>query len=235
MCIRPDPTKINGATGATGILCRADQQSSHNWHLKDHKGWNVLVVARGPRLQVETSGRHNSTPLVYPVGSFMNQIATNHQGLTPPLSQPLAGWSPRHRADDVADGLSLTAMLSERHIPVTHLGSYAWQRDVICGTTPGPDCPFHQNQAWDGPHHAASGPGYSGFKFHGNPAVAVFHGLLGVARLSNDSAGKPGSEHVEVFNVLMADGAVSSLSKAIDGAVLYSLGHMSDGRVLENF
>jgi hypothetical protein len=232
ICVRPDPTKLNGATP---VLCRADQQSSPNWHLADRTGWNLLVVARGPRLQVQTQGFHNSTSLTFPVGSFANQIATNFKGLTPPLSGPLAGWSPRHRADVVTDGMSQTAMLSERHIPASHLGIYSWGRDALCGSAVPPDCPLHQNQAWDGPHHAASGPGYSGFKFHGNPAVAVFHGLLGVARLPNDSAGKPGSEHLEVFNVLMGDGAVRSQSKAIDGLVLYSLGHINDGRVLEDF
>jgi hypothetical protein len=33
----------------------------------------------------------------------------------------------------------------------------------------------------------------------------------------------------------MGDGAVRALSKAIDGKLLYSLGHISDGRVLEDF
>jgi hypothetical protein len=38
-----------------------------------------------------------------------------------------------------------------------------------------------------------------------------------------------------VLNTLMGDGSVRGLSKAIDGTVLYSLGHISDGRVLEMF
>ena len=36
-------------------------------------------------------------------------------------------------------------------------------------------------------------------------------------------------------DALMGDGAVRGISKAIDGNILYRLGHMSDGQILETF
>jgi hypothetical protein len=66
--------------------------------------------------------------------------------------------------------------------------------------------------------------------------VAVpFHRGVGIARRANDGGLRPGSAHPEVLNTLMGDGSVRGLSKAIDGTVLYSLGHINDGRVLEMF
>jgi type II secretory pathway pseudopilin PulG len=231
MCNRPSPTSEAGATlQQSGRVCRGSQHygSGVGWHFFDNKGWSLLTVARGPRLEVETTGRNNSNVVTYPVGSFKNQIATNHQGLTPPLRHPLAGWSPRHRADDASDGLSQTAMLAERHIPPSHLRFYAWSVNHFPAGT------FTPNGAWDGPPHAAGGPGDSGFMAQSVVQVA-FHPRVGVARRPTDGWATPGSNHSEVVNTLMGDGSVRGLSKAIDGMVLYSLGHMSDGRVLEHF
>lgn len=231
MCNVPSPTKEAGnLLTQGGRTCRASQHyaAGVGWHFFDNKGWSLLTVARGPRLEVETTGRNNSSVVTYPVGSFKNQIATNHKGLTPPLSQPLAGWSPRHQADDATDGLSVTAMLAERHIPPSHLGFYAWALNQFPAGT------FNPNGAWDGPPHAAGGPGDSGYMATSVVQVA-FHPRVGVARMPTDGWAMPGSNHVEVVNTLMGDGAVRGLSKAIDGMVLYSLGHMRDGRVLEGF
>jgi hypothetical protein len=65
---------------------------------------------------------------------------------------------------------------------------------------------------------------------------AIFHPRVGIARSNTDSAPfLPGSNHPEVVMTLMGDGAVRGISKAIDGNILYRLGHMSDGQILETF
>jgi hypothetical protein len=209
-----------------------------NWHLADWKGWNILTLARGPRLEVETTGLNHSSGLpsiVYPRGSFMNQIVTNHMGTVPPLKDPLRGWSPRHRADDVTDGLSQTAMLSERQIPSNHLGFYSWAVEVYCnGTINTAACRFHPGVPRDGPPWP--GTNNSGYAYGGGNVQVNFHPRVGIARSNNDSAPfLPGSNHPEVVMTLMGDGAVRGVSKAIDGNILYRLGHMSDGQILDEF
>jgi prepilin-type N-terminal cleavage/methylation domain-containing protein len=233
ICDEPNPVNSNGVSH-----CQVHHADSPNWHRRDHKGWNLLVAARGPRLQVDTSGqRYQGNPqnLFFAMGGFMNQIATNSQGLKPPLGQdasgkllgpPLAGWSSRRQADDVTDGLSLTAMLVERHVPPSHRGFCAW------GGLPADADP--SGGSFDCPPFAASGPGHSGYAAPFVVAVP-FHRGVGIARRANDGGLRPGSAHPEVLNTLMGDGSVRGLSKAIDGTVLYSLGHINDGRVLEMF
>ncbi len=202
-----------------------------NWHLAGGKGWNMLTLARGPRLEVETTGQR-----VYPPGvSFKNQIITNHMGTVPPLKDPLRGWSPRHTADDVTDGLSQTAMLTERQIPSNHLGFYSAAVEVYCrGTFNTPACRFHPGVPRDGPPWP--GANNSGYVFGTGNVQAIFHPRVGIARSNTDSAPfLPGSNHPEVVMTLMGDGAVRGISKAIDGNILYRLGHMSDGQVLDEF
>jgi hypothetical protein len=168
----------------------------------------------------------------------MNQIAVDFNAVRPALGEdgngnllgsPLAGWSPRRQADHVTDGLSNTAMLVERHIPPSHRGFCCWAGHVpeVANFDP-TGAPF------DGPQHAAGTPGHAGY-WGGFGTPVPFHDLVGIARRPNDGAQRPGSDHVEVINTLMGDGAVRALSKAIDGKLLYSLGHISDGRVLEDF
>jgi prepilin-type N-terminal cleavage/methylation domain-containing protein len=208
--------------------------ASPNAHLADWKGWNILTLARGPRLDVETTGQAQSR--VYPPGAFMNQILTNHMGMVPPLKDPLRGWSPRHRADDVTDGLSQTAMLTERQIPSNHLGFYSWAFESYCrGIGNQPECRFFPGAPnTDGPPWP--GGNNSGYAWGGRTVAVNFHPRVGIARSNADSAPfLPGSNHPEVVMTLMGDGAVRGISKAIDGNILYRLGHMSDGQILENF
>jgi|694.fasta_scaffold36159_2 prepilin-type N-terminal cleavage/methylation domain-containing protein len=236
-CQEPLPTNQNGQSAklhaGSSVNC-----GWQNWHLADRKGWNILTLARGPRLEVETRGQAHASGLpsiVYPPGSFKNQIITNHMGTVPPLKDPLRNWSPRHQSDDVTDGLSQTAMLTERQIPSNHLGFYSWANEVYCaGTINQPACRFFPGVPRDGPPWP--GANNSGYGYGGANVQAIFHPRVGIARSNTDSAPfLPGSNHPEVVMTLMGDGAVRGISKAIDGNILYRLGHMSDGQILETF
>ena len=138
---------------------------------------------------------------------------------------PYAGWRPRLRGKDILDGTSKTAMLSETHL---------WQGEY--GKRGG--CPYGAlSRACDGVAADANKQGYD------NPPIGIngyfklfaFFNRGGVARGPTDDAilTTAGSWHPGVCQIVMADGAVRTMSNAIDQTTLTRLGDRRDGNTIE--
>jgi hypothetical protein len=133
-----------------------------------------------------------------------------------------AGWRPRLKAKDILDGVSKTAMLSETHL---FQGEYG-KRDNCPWVAPaGATSRSCGSTGYDNPP-LASGSNYKMF---------AFFNFGGVARDPSDDAidTTVGSWHPGVCQIVMADGAVRTMSAAIDQTTLTRLGDRRDGNTIE--
>ena len=141
------------------------------------------------------------------------------------FQRPYENWTPRTRADSVPDGLSMTALLAEKHLSARELGVYhgfferrprganptaPWGNDsVALAGQGGYTLVAHATRAIafgpndeSNPHHPAAGEPCSGPAWSGNcvsrgPTIGSWH---------------PGN----AVNMLMADGAVRAIGSDID-------------------
>ena len=129
-----------------------------------------------------------------------------------------AGWRPRLKAKDITDGMSKTAMLSETHL---FQGEYG-QRG---------GCP------WPAPSRSCGSGGYDNppTASGNNAKMFAFFNFGGVARGAEDDTTLTtvGSWHPGVCQIVTADGAVRTMSAAIDQTTLTRLGDRRDGRTIE--
>ena len=206
-------TSIRTAKGGPGIL---------NYALGREK------VSQAQFDVVGSSGA--SGPNIWGVGCYTNMISLNNntifKGSVYPtdlrFQRPYDGWSPRVRAASVPDGLSMTAVLIEKHLAAEELGSW--------GTTPwrtraqmqaAGDTSFgHDSVAFGG--YSGGIIGYRegglmtrGIAFGSSDVSCPYPGaLMGITSSNGPTIGSwhQGNQ----VNVLMADGSVRSIGSDID-------------------
>jgi prepilin-type processing-associated H-X9-DG protein len=159
-------------------------------------GRQVLNLAMGPK---------NAN------GEFVTQVYG-----TVALNRAYAGWYPRVREKDVTDGLSKTAILTEKHLYQTELGKggcYVSRTD--CTGINGYD---------DAPVTIHAGGGSN--------SLFVLANLGGIARGRDESGFPPtiGSWHPGMCHFLFADGSVRSIDVSIDDTTLLRIGDRRDGQ-----
>ena len=134
-----------------------------------------------------------------------------------------AGWRPRLKAKDITDGISKTAMLSETHL---FQGEYGKRNGAVCcPACSSRSCTEDPTRGFDDPPLASGG----------NHKMFAFFNFGGVARSPQDDAWRTtvGSWHPGVCQIVTADGAVRTMSVAIDQTTLTRLGDRRDGTTIE--
>ena len=137
-------------------------------------------------------------------------------------SATYVGWRPRLKAKDLSDGISKTAMLSETHL---FQGEYGKRGGCPWVAPAGATSRSCGDAGYDNPP-TASGSNYKMF---------AFFNFGGVARGSSDDAidTTVGSWHPGICQIVTADGAVRTMSVAIDQTTLTRLGDRRDGNTIE--
>ncbi|MCC9604779.1 DUF1559 domain-containing protein [Blastopirellula sp. JC732] len=139
---------------------------------------------------------------------------------TTPGAWPLAisGWSPRDTFSRVTDGLSNTAIFSEKHVPVSKIGK-------CCSSANGEtDGFFFFNGPWEDREVMAAGP------VKNRPlARGPQHVVTDVVAPGNPTVG---SWHSGVVNFLLTDGSVRGLPLTVDQTALHNLVRCNDGQVV---
>jgi prepilin-type N-terminal cleavage/methylation domain-containing protein len=133
-----------------------------------------------------------------------------------------AGWRPRLKAKDILDGVSKTAMLSETHLFQGEYGKRGGMVHLACTSR---SCPSDPTRGFDDPPLASGG----------NHKMFAFFNFGGVARSPQDDAWRTtvGSWHPGVCQIVTADGAVRTMSVAIDQTTLTQLGDRRDGSTIQ--
>jgi prepilin-type N-terminal cleavage/methylation domain-containing protein len=138
----------------------------------------------------------------------------------PSTAQPdtFTGWRPRDTFSAVTDGLSNTAFITEKHIPVGHLG-------VCCSDTPGSHDAYPYYNLYGGPgtfsEWTIAGPAENGIAQSPTDGIGVIY----------DAAGSPGigSWHTGIVNTLFGDGSVRTISNGIAQSNLNAISTRGDG------
>ncbi len=134
-----------------------------------------------------------------------------------------AGWRPRLKAKDITDGMSKTAMLSETHL---FRGEYGKRGNCPWVAPDGATSRSCGDTGYDNPPLASGS----------NAKMFAFFNFGGVARSPEDDAISTtvGSWHPGVCQIVTADGAVRTMSVAIDQTTLTRLGDRRDGSTIES-
>ena len=132
------------------------------------------------------------------------------------------GWRPRLRAKDITDGSSKTAMLSETHL---FQGEYGKRGNCPWVAPAGATSRSCGDTGYDNPPLASGN----------NAKMFAFFNFGGVARDPSDDAidTTVGSWHPGVCQIVTADGAVRTMSAAINQTTLTRLGDRRDGSTIE--
>jgi len=269
-------TSATGVRGAwyhtTDSLCLGQQPSICNFRETSRAGRGILNVALGRQITAAERAAVIAawppaswdTSEYLPQGSRVNMLPIMPAGEswamssppsgTPPangcLQRPYEGWSSRTRAASVPDGLSMTAVLAEKHLSARELGrAGVWNYRAPLGSTPtlgfGNDVvPLTGTGNTDMVAHAmayrgiARGPGDTSNAQYPRSDEPCSGGQWSPNCVSLGPT--MGSWHPgNTVNVLMADGAVRSIGSDID--TLHTLPMLgvrndtevrSDGRVL---
>ena len=176
----------------TGTVC-----TSANWLTSNGMGYQVLNIAMGP--------------------SDANGYIVTHMLRTPTNSW--AGWYPRTRTKDVPDGLSKTAILTEKYISQNEYGGSLNTSNGAgdrCTVTGGLDM-----------------PAVTAWAAYGQRNFAMVEAKGGIARSTTECSTSItiGSWHQGVCNFLMADGSVQPVSVSIDDTNLKNLADRRDGAI----
>jgi len=177
----------------TGALC-----TSPGWLTSTGMGYQVLNIAMGPR--------------------DANGYIVTHMLRTPTNSW--AGWYPRTRMKDVLDGLSKTAILTEKYISQNEYGGSAQTN-----ANSSPDRCTVQG--------GVDMPAVTGWDSYPKRNFTTAEAKGGIARSPQECSTTVtiGSWHQGVCNFLMADGSVQSVSVSIDDTNLKNLADRRDGAV----
>ncbi len=159
-------------------------------------GRQVLNIAMGPTM---------------PDGKFRTQRSSDG------TANFYTGWYPRTREKDVVDGLSKTAILTEKHLfrdEVGRGGGFSSTRSRASGRDDSPTSVFRQGG--------------------GQGSLVVLANAGGIAHGpdNNLAATTIGSWHPGVCHFLFADGSVRAMNVTIDDTTLERLGDRRDGQVL---
>lgn len=183
----------------TNSICFANTGSVCGWMQEGTVtgvGRQVLNLAMGPK---------NAN------GEFVTQVYG-----TVALSRAYAGWYPRVRENQVTDGLSKTAILTEKHLYKTELGKGGCyvSRAECTGINGYDDAPVTI--------HAGGG----------SNSLFVLANSGGIARGPDDPGYPPtiGSWHPGMCHFLFADGSVRSIDVSIDDTTLLRIGDRRDGQ-----
>jgi prepilin-type processing-associated H-X9-DG protein len=241
-----------------GTLCPGAPTGSCNPRETSKAGRGILNIAIGRRITAADyaalaaawpppswSGTTNLGPNHFanmlslaPSGDSYNM--SNPPSGTPPasgiLQRPYQGWSSRTRAASVPDGLSMTAVLAEKHLSAMELGRVdrgRWNFRAPFGSDP--------TLGWGNDEVPLWGQGNSNMVAHAMAYRGIAFGACDTSTPHFPLLGPTmGSWHPgNAVNVLMADGAVRSIGSDID--TLHTLPMLgvrndtevrSDGRVL---
>jgi prepilin-type N-terminal cleavage/methylation domain-containing protein/prepilin-type processing-associated H-X9-DG protein len=152
-----------------------------------------------------------------------------YAGVTPLTRSWVANWGPGCMPGSVLDGLSMTAIIGEKHLE-------SWEANTSSGFDASP---WGGGSSQGGASDAAWMAGQTaGIPYPTFGATANHHSLGGsvwggIARGPTEPRTQAGpflgSWHPGVCNFLMADGAVRPIDPSLPIRTLASLGHVSDG------
>ncbi len=141
--------------------------------------------------------------------------------ITYPIDEPQKGWKPRDKFARIADGLSNTAVITERHLVPSSVGK-------CCGPN------------WSNGNDGylfwgrGNGPGGWGVTWmQANVSAGIARAAEEGEGLARSGTPQIGSWHPGVAHFLMADGAVRTLPSSTSLETLRRLGHVNDGLVLD--
>lgn len=253
-------------------ICLGQHPSICNFRETSRAGRGILNIAIGRRITADERAAVNAAwppaphdaPLYLGQGNRTNMLSIMPTGEswsmggtpsgTPPangcLQRPYEGWSSRTRAASVPDGLSMTAVLAEKHLSARELGragvwnyraplgsapTLGFGNDVVPLTGPGNTNMVAHAMAYRG---IALGPGDTSNAYYPGSDEPCSGGQWSPNCVSLGPT--MGSWHPgNTVNVLMADGAVRSIGSDID--TLHTLPMLgvrndteirADGRVL---
>lgn len=205
------------ATGTTSKDC-PDPYSGTAWlNLLRNAGSGpqVLNVALGPRDENNYVTTHLRVQSPVQTGAWPSGQETPGTGTSS------YAWYPRTRMKDVPDGLSKTAIVSEKHLARNEIGGTGCTDGNRCTCTGGKDWPAIPACSQDCHRNMITLP--------------VNTSLAGAIARGPDECSTSvyiGSWHTGVCNFLLADGAVRSIAVNLDTTNLWRLAHRRDGQNL---
>ncbi|QDU61615.1 hypothetical protein Pan216_24760 [Planctomycetes bacterium Pan216] len=138
------------------------------------------------------------------------------------------GWKPRTKAAHVSDGLSKTALLAEKFVNQTIMGTandccYA---NGVVGTS--------EQRGRDGYiyWHGSFGPGGYGDFWIGGPTRDRPLARSSIDPMVGQHGPSLGSWHPGAVHFLMADGAVKPVNVNVSTSIIGAMGHASDGEIV---
>jgi prepilin-type N-terminal cleavage/methylation domain-containing protein/prepilin-type processing-associated H-X9-DG protein len=213
----------------------------NHWAQTEDSGVAVLTFAKGRRVTAAEISGNPASELnwtAWKPGAFSNMLEFHHEGPQgasgwPGLYRPYENWVSRTRAADVVDGLSMTAMLAEKHLSKWEIGktcSSSGARSPAGAVAVGkPEVDYGNDGS-----ALAYDYGWAGF---GRWMLLDFT-TGGIARGPGDDSNPGqggatiGSWHPGECNFLMADGAVRTVGTDIADIMLRRLGDRRDQEIL---
>jgi prepilin-type N-terminal cleavage/methylation domain-containing protein len=153
-------------------------------------------------------------------GEIVTHLASSWTDDTTP--GPYAGWRPRLRGQNITDGISKTAMLSETHL---FRGEYGKRGGPIWPFCSSRSCTEDPTRGFDDPPLASEG----------TYRLFAFFNFGGVARGPSEDSTETtvGSWHSNVCQIVMADGAVRTMANDISQTTQTQLGDRRDGSTVD--
>jgi hypothetical protein len=200
------------ATGTTTSSCPAEWMATASFTpllTNAGSGPQVLNVAMGPQ---DSNGY---------ITTHLRVQSPVNAGPGAGTGTPSYGWSPRTRTKDVPDGLSKTAILSEKHLTANEIGGTGCASGDRCTCTGGKDFPAIPACGANCSRNMVT-----------LPVNTAWAGTIARGPTECSTSVFIGSWHSGISNFLLADGSVNSIAVNIDTTNLWRLVHRRDGQTL---
>jgi prepilin-type N-terminal cleavage/methylation domain-containing protein/prepilin-type processing-associated H-X9-DG protein len=191
----------------------------NNWNLP--VGDYAILIA-GPEHWVfsnNPNAQKQALRVAYAPGDRNLIYITNGPADGGPWTDPNQGWRPRDTFARIADGLSNTALLAEKHITTHYLGK-------CCRDNHGPD----GRDGYIYWNRSNGNPYYGEYWVAGSADLGLARTPLEGEGLNVNAAPALGSWHPGTCNFLLADGSVQSLTVSLAPGILQSLVDVADGQ-----
>jgi prepilin-type N-terminal cleavage/methylation domain-containing protein len=175
-------------------------------------GPQVLNVALGPRDENNYITTHLRVQSPVQTGAWPSGQQTPGTGTSS------YAWYPRTRMKDVPDGLSKTAIVSEKHLAPNEIGGTGCSTGDRCTCTGGKDPP------------AMPACSQNCRNLVTLPVNTNWAGTIARGPTECSTGVYIGSWHTEICNFLLADGAVRNVAVNLDTTNLWRLAHRRNGQ-----